>query len=176
MEKLASEQRRGVCEGISYVGVGRRTPGKGSKQLVQRPWGNNGNEPTTITTLSQWGRAENRLVQAGLYTAFCTLGKSLLSLNAMGSHWGDSQERNSMCLTFCKGCSGCRREKGTRQVVGKGKPGARLQYLRGQAPSALDFFHCLQEAPGAPSLSYSSISAVVFFYTFPVFTWNFPLN
>ena len=37
MEKLASEQRRGVCEGISYVCVGRRTPGKGSKQLVQRP-------------------------------------------------------------------------------------------------------------------------------------------
>ena len=37
MEKLASEQRRGVCEGISYVGVGRRTPGKGSKQLMQRP-------------------------------------------------------------------------------------------------------------------------------------------
>ena len=111
---------------------------------VQRPWGSNGNESTMIRTLSQWGRAENRLVQAGLYRAFCTLGKSLLSLNATGSHWRDSQER-------------------TRQAVGKGKPGARLQYLRGQAPSALDFVHCLQEATRAPSHSYSSITAVVFF-------------
>ena len=37
MEKLASEQRLAVCEGVSYVGMGRRIPGKGSKQLVQRP-------------------------------------------------------------------------------------------------------------------------------------------
>ena len=37
MEKLESEHRRGACEGVSYVGVERRTPGKGSKQLVQRP-------------------------------------------------------------------------------------------------------------------------------------------
>ena len=60
---------------------------------VQRPWGSNGNESTMIRTLSQWGRAENRLVQAGLYRAFCTLGKSLLSLNATGSHWRDSHWR-----------------------------------------------------------------------------------
>lgn len=37
MERPASEQRHGVCEGINYVGVGRRTPGKGSKQLMKRP-------------------------------------------------------------------------------------------------------------------------------------------
>ena len=136
---------------------------KQQKQRVQRPWGSDGNEPATITALSRWGRAESKLVQAGLYRAFCTLEKRLLSLNATGSHWRDSQERNRMSLTFFKGGSGCRREKETRQVVGDGKPGAKLQSLRGQAPSALHFLHCLQEATRALSPSYSSVTAVDFF-------------